>query len=232
MPWDFWLIFVVLGVVIPWRGSVRLKRLLALPAIGTKDKIVLYGTTIAFQWILFGSVAWRAVARGLTAAELGLGHHITPESLLLSLAGAALLGTFQWFNLRRLGHMTGRVPDFMRHLAERLFPNKPVELAPFCALAVTAGVCEEFLYRGFAMAALRHAGIATWGVVVISSVLFGLAHTYQGKNGVVGTMLMGFLFGGARLAFQSLIPVMVWHAVVDIVAGIAGPKYLVHGKEI
>jgi membrane protease YdiL (CAAX protease family) len=232
MPWDFWLIFLVLGVLIPWRGRVRLQRLLALPAIGTKDKIVLYGTTIAFQWILFGVVAWRAVARGLTTAELGLGRHITPELLLLSLAGGVLLGGFQWFNLRRLGHLTGRVPDFMRKLGERLFPTKPVELAPFCALAVTAGVCEEFLYRGFAMAALSHAGIIAWGVVAISSVLFGLAHTYQGKNGVVGTMLIGFIFGASRLAFQSLIPAMVWHSVVDLVAGIAGPRYLLQEKKV
>ena len=232
MPWDFWLIFVVLGVVIPWRGRVRLRRLLALPTISTKDKIVLYGSTIAFQWILLGAVAWRVEARGLTAAELGLGRSISSELLLLSFTGAALLGAFQWFNLRRLGHMTGRVPEFMRKLAERLFPNKPVELAPFCALAVTAGVCEEFLYRGFAMAALRHAGIATWGVVVISSVLFGLAHTYQGKNGIVGTTVMGFVFGIASLAFQSLIPVMVWHAAVDLVAGLAGPRYLLRGDRI
>ena len=231
MPWDLWLIFVVLGVVIPWRGRLRLRRLLALPLMGTKDKIVLYGTTMAFQWLLFGAVAWRAMARGLTATDLGLGPRITPELLLFSLAGAALLGAFQWFNLRRVGRMSGRVPDFMRKLAERLFPNKPVELAPFCALAVTAGVCEEFLYRGFAMAALSHAGIARLGVVVISSVLFGLAHTYQGRNGVVATALLGIVFGTARLVFQSLLPVMVWHAVVDLVAGTAGPKYLLRRRE-
>jgi len=230
MPWDFWLIFAVLGVLIPWRGRVRLQRLLALPAFGTKDKIVLYGTTIAFQWILFGVVAWRAAARSLMPAELGLGRRVTPELLFLSAAGAALLGVFQWFNLRRVGRMTGRVPDFLRKLAARLFPIKPLELAPFCALAVTAGVCEEFLYRGFAMAALGRVGIPPWGVVVLSSILFGLAHTYQGKNGVFGTTVMGLVFGASRLAFQSLIPVMVWHAVVDLVAGVVGPKYLLRGN--
>src|SRR4029077_16221020 len=28
MPWDFWLIFLFLSVVIPWRGYTRLKKLL------------------------------------------------------------------------------------------------------------------------------------------------------------------------------------------------------------
>ncbi len=230
MPWDFWLIFVVLGVVIPWRGRVRLQRLLEQPTVGTKEKIALYGTTVAFQWILLGAVAWRGVARGLTAAELGLGRQMTGEMLFLSLAGAALLGAFQWFNLRRVARMTGPVPDFMRKLAEHLLPSKPLEFAPYCALAVTAGVCEEFLYRGFSMAALSRAGIAPWAVVAISSLLFGLAHTYQGRSGILGTMLMGFVFGVCRLAYQSLVPVMVWHAAVDLVAGIAGPKYLLRGK--
>ncbi len=226
MPWDFWLVFVVLGVVIPWRGRVRLRNLLARPVVSAKEKLVLYGSTIAFQWILMGVVAWRAFARGLTPAELGLARPLSTELLLVSLAGAALLGSFQWFNLRRVGRMTGAVPEFMRKLAERVLPSSTVELAPYSALAVTAGVCEEFLYRGFAMAALTRAGVAPWLVVIIASVIFGLAHTYQGKSGVSGTTIMGLVFGAARLALQSLAPVMVWHAVVDLVAGVAGPKYL------
>jgi membrane protease YdiL (CAAX protease family) len=232
MPWDFWLIFLVLGVVIPWRGRVRLERLLAQPAIGTREKLTLYGTTTAFQWMFFGVVAWRALAHGFTATQLGFGRTMNAELLFLSLMGAALIGAFQWFNLRRVGRMTGAVPDFMRKLTERILPGNSVEFGPYCVLAVTAGVCEEFLYRGFAMAALSRAGIVSWAVVVISSILFGLAHTYQGKSGILGTMLMGFLFGVSRLAFQSLVPVMVWHAAVDVVAGMAGPRYLLAQKEI
>jgi membrane protease YdiL (CAAX protease family) len=76
------------------------------------------------------------------------------------------------------------------------------------------------------MAALNQAGVGSSAVVAISSALFGLAHTYQGKSGVVGTTLMGLVFGAARVGSQSLMPVVVWHSVVDLVAGIAGPKYL------
>jgi uncharacterized protein len=226
MPWDFWLIFLILGVLIPWRGRVRLQHLLTLPAVGTKEKLVLYGSTIAFQWLLAAIVAWRAFARGLTLAQLGLARPVTSDLLLLSFAGAVLFAAFQWFNLRRVGRMTGAVPEFMRRLAERVLPKSPLEFAPYCALAVTAGICEEFLYRGFTMAVLSRLGLAAWLVVLISSALFGLAHTYQGKTGVVGTTLMGLVFGIARVAVRTLVPVVVWHAVVDIVAGLAGPKYL------
>lgn len=231
MPWDFWLIFVVFGIVIPWRSRVRLRRLLALPAMSTKEKLVLYGTTIAFQWVLLGLVAWRAQARGLTAAQLGLELDISGQLLFFGVAGAALLGSWQWFNLRRVSRMTGAAPDFLRKLAESIMPNRTVEFAPYCALAITAGVCEEFLYRGFAMAALSRAGIASWGGVVITAVLFGFAHTYQGKSGIVGTILMGLVFGAFRVAFESLLPIMVWHAAVDLVAGVAGPRYLLQSQK-
>lgn len=227
MPWDFWLIFLVLGVLIPWRGRVRLKRLLAQPPPGTKEKLSLYGLTIAFQWTLLGAVAWRVLARGVTAAELGLARPLTVELLLLSVGGAALLGTFQWFNLRRISRMEGPTVDLMRKLAAHLLPTKPVEFGPYCGLAVTAGVCEEFLYRGFVMAALSRAGISTWAVVVISSILFGLAHAYQGRGGIAGTAALGVVLASSRLVFQSLTPVMLWHAAVDMAAGIAGPRYLV-----
>src|SRR5579871_5685690 len=72
MPWDFWLIFLFLAVVIPWRGLRRLKQLMAKPPLAPKEKIMLYAATIAFQWLLAGVVAWRAVARGMTFAQLGL----------------------------------------------------------------------------------------------------------------------------------------------------------------
>jgi membrane protease YdiL (CAAX protease family) len=226
MPWDFWVIFFVLLVLIPWRGRVRLRRLLAQPVMGTRQKLVLYGSTIASQWILLGFVAWRSLARGLTMADLGLAHRVSPKLVLVALAGAVALGAFQSFNLRRLSHRSGAVPDLMRKLAERLLPGRRVELAPYCALAVTAGVCEEFVYRGFAMAALTRAGVSAWGVVVITAILFGMAHAYQGKSGIVATTLMGLVLGIFRVVYQSLIPPVIWHSAVDVAAGVAGPKYL------
>jgi len=232
MPWDFWLIFLVLAIVVPWRGRVRLERLLSQPAFSTKEKLVLYGTTIAFQWILLGVVAWRAMARGLTQSELGLGRGFDATIVMWSVIGALALGAFQWFNLGRLGSMTGAVPELMRKLSERLMPQTTVESAPYAALAVTAGVCEEFVYRGFVMAALSRLGMTTWIVLIFSSVLFGLAHAYQGRSGIVGTTLMGFVFGLARVLTVSLAPAVVWHAGVDLVAGVAGPRFLSEPQQL
>jgi membrane protease YdiL (CAAX protease family) len=226
MPWDFWLIFVVLGVLLPLRGRRRLQKLLALPQIGRRERLSLYASTIAFQWFAAAVVAWRVWAHGLGLDELGLVAHGRLRILIASIVGAATLGGLQWFNLRRMGRTSGKSSEFMKALAERILPQSPAELLPYLALAVTAGLCEEFLYRGFAMAALARAGLAPWGVVLVSSAFFGLAHLYQGRGGLLSTLVIGAVFGTARFAYDGMIPVMVWHFAVDAVAGIAGPRYL------
>jgi uncharacterized protein len=232
MPWDIWLIFFLLGVIVPWRGRYRLRELLAKPFVGERERISLYASTIAFQWLAAGVAAWRAWAHGFGATQLGLSTRCPWASIVAAIVGGGILAALQWLNLRRMGRMPEKMRARLQALAERILPRSPRERVPFFALAVTAGICEEFLYRGFAMTALARSGLPLWSTVVISSLLFGCAHLYQGRSGLLGTTLLGLIFGVARIGFSSLAPVMVWHAAVDVVAGIAGPLYLVHNTPV
>jgi membrane protease YdiL (CAAX protease family) len=226
MPWDIWLIFVVLGVVIPWRGRVRLRQLLAKPEVTSAERLSLYRSTITFQWIAVGVAAWRAWAHGFTLQQLGLVFHRPALLTGVAVLGGAGLAALHWLNLSRMGRIRSKARESFQRMAEGILPRSKPETATFLALAATAGLCEEFLYRGFAMAALARGGLPTWIVVLGSSVLFGLAHLYQGRGGLIGTLLLGVVFGGLRVATGSLIPPIAWHAMIDIVAGIAGPRFL------
>src|SRR6266850_2861962 len=227
MSWDIALIFFVLGVILPWRGRARLKKLLAMPRVGTMERLVLYASTIAFQWLAVAVVAWRAWAHGYTAQELGLAIHDKTKILLASLVGAATIALLQWLNLRRMGRLPAKARGPLQAIAERILPQSTIELLPFLALAITAVLCEDFLYRGFAMAVLARLGSPAWVAVLLSSILFGLAHLYQGRGGFFTTLVIGTVFGTGRIAYDSLVPVIFWHSAVDLVAGIAGPRYLV-----
>jgi uncharacterized protein len=227
MPWDIWLIFLVLAVLLPWRGRLRMKKLLAPERVSTMDRLVLYTSTIAFQWTAVAIVGWRAWVHGFTLSELALVWPDKGKTVLLAFTGSVLVGALQWLNLRRVARLDAPHRGFLQVLAERILPRTGIERLPYFALAVTAGLCEEFLYRGFAMAALQRAGLTVWVVVLVSSILFGMAHLYQGRAGLVSTMLVGAVFGSARIAYHSLIPVIAWHATLDAVAGLAGPKYLI-----
>ena len=230
MPWDFLLIFFVLAVIVPWRGWARLQHLLALPSISSRDRVSLYLTSIATQWIVAAVIAWRAFARGLSLAALGVKLEPVWELSLFGVLGATLIGLAHWFNLRRVSRSKNPAADRIKAVAAKIFPHTNLEAAIFCVLAVTAGICEEFLYRGFVFGALTHSSIPVWAVLLISSVLFGLAHAYQGLGGMLGTLILGAVFGLVRILYDSLVPVVLWHAAVDLVAGFAGKIYLIEKK--
>ena len=232
MPWDILLIFFVLGVIVPWRGRAKLQHLLAKPHVEPAERISLYRSTIAFQWVATAVAAWRAWAHGFTVVELGLAMPQRLTIIAAAVFGAALIVTLQWLNLRRMGRSASPLRRPLQALAERILPQSARELVPFFALSATAGFCEEFLYRGFAMAALSRAGLPVGVVILVSSVIFGLAHLYQGRAGFVSTTVLGLLFGSSRAALGSLLPAVVWHMGVDVVAGIAGPRYLVERKAV
>ena len=40
------------------------------------------------------------------------------------------------------------------------------------------------------------------------------------------TFVVGIVLGLSRVAYNSLVPAVVWHTAVDVVAGTAGPRYL------
>ena len=230
MPWDFVLIFFLLVVVVPWRSWARMQRLTALPSVTSPDRMALYLTSIATQWVITIVIAWRAFARGLSFAELGLKFTPLLGLLLIGIGGAALFGAAHWFNLRRVGKSANPAVERIRALGAKIFPHTDRELALFVLLSLTAGICEEFIYRGYVCGTLFHVHAPVWGVLRVSSVLFGLAHAYQGRGGVVGTLLLGTVFGLTRILYDSLVPVILWHATVDIVAGLAGRRYFIDTK--
>ncbi len=73
---------------------------------------------------------------------------------------------------------------------------------------------EEAIFRGFLMSEIaRVVGTAPWAAavnVVLASVVFGLAHGYQGRSGVVSTALVGGVLGWVFVASDY----NVWLAVL------------------
>ena len=86
----------------------------------------------------------------------------------------------------------------------------------FSLLAVSAGFCEEVVYRGF-MLWFAAMWIGLVPALIVTSILFGCAHVYLGGKHVVRTAIVGLCFGGIALASASLWPVIVIHALVDLI---------------
>ncbi len=99
-----------------------------------------------------------------------------------------------------------------------LLPRTPGERRLFTLVGVTAGVCEEWLYRGFflAVVAAVAGGPPGWVLVVVAAVAFGLAHAYQGIGGIVLTGVLGGVLAALYLASGSLLLPVLLHAVIDL----------------
>src|SRR5947208_15673942 len=123
MPWDFWLILIALGVLLPWRGRARMKKLLAMPHVSSMERLVLYASTIVFQWLAVAVVGWRVWVHGYSALQLGLVFRNQTRLILAGLVGAGVIGGLECFNLRRLGHIPVESRGPPQALPERNHPQ-------------------------------------------------------------------------------------------------------------
>ena len=71
MHWDFALILLFLGIALPLLGRRRVRQLMQSPSTTKLDRLSLYASTLAFQWLAAGVILWRAAAHGMRAAQLG-----------------------------------------------------------------------------------------------------------------------------------------------------------------
>jgi membrane protease YdiL (CAAX protease family) len=99
-----------------------------------------------------------------------------------------------------------------------LLPSSPEERQWWWVVCITAGICEEVVYRGFLMQYFHtlpfHLSLA-WAMVA-SSVIFGIAHLYQGVAGGVQSAVVGFVFAAMFVTTGSLVVPIVVHAVMDL----------------
>jgi membrane protease YdiL (CAAX protease family) len=99
-----------------------------------------------------------------------------------------------------------------------LLPRDAREMRWFLALCVTAGICEEVLFRGYLLGFL----IPWTGVpaaLLLSSLSFGLMHSYQGARGIVRTGIVGLTLALIYRLTGSLVAPMIVHALVDWAGG-------------
>lgn len=113
----------------------------------------------------------------------------------------------------------------------RLLPRTRRERAYFAGLSFVAGTGEEIAYRGYAMSALGAMSVGPWMAASVTSVAFGLLHSYQGARGIVTTGVAGFAFAASFILTGSIWPAMAAHVTIDLVAGLVlGEKLLTHGS--
>lgn len=231
LPPDFAVILLFLAVFVPWRGANRIQQLLARPELTSRERLSLYASTISYQWLLFAVVFWRSMARGLDFKQLGLALSDPWKTLFIAVGLTSLMCANQWAGLNAMAKMPPEKRGFLAQFTQLIMPRNNAETSLFASLACTAGISEEFLYRGFVFAVLLNLfgalRLATAAALLLSSILFAVAHAYQGRRGIITTFIAGLIFCAARIWTGNLIAPMLAHAGIDLFAGVYARRILV-----
>ncbi len=180
------------------------------------NRAPLYLYLIALEWVLVA-----VVKRGINKNGVSLWEVIGGRWSSWKDAGrdAALCVPFLfvwegtgWLMHRMLG------PDKAKSI-NALLPQSAIEIVLWIAVSVSAGICEEIVFRGYfqkQFAAYTNSVVAG---VVLQGVVFGLGHSYQGVKQVTIISVLGMLYGWFAAWRKSLRPTMMAHAWTDIYSG-------------
>lgn len=212
---DHLFVAIVLGFVFPvigWWGYQlfleRLKREGSAALIREYQYTLIWLASLGFGVILL----WQIAGRDWTALGLVWG---SASGVAFGIAIGALVGlTLRPLLVARSAKAAASMRKQFGKL-EAILPRDGQQLRWALVVSVFAGVFEEIAYRGYLMAYFG-TWFGPWGALAASSVLFGLAHTYQGFWGVIVTGLLGALFGWIYIETGSLLLPILLHAVLDI----------------
>ncbi len=212
---------MVLAVLFPLRAATFGFRRLQLASPDERPQVrrSVYRQAIAIQWALaFVTLAlWAAFRREWEGLGLvpRLGWGLAGVLVGMLAAGLAVLRQRRQAladddALARLRGRMGRL--------ELMLPHTREELALFLKLSLTAGICEELLYRGYLIWYLSH-WLPIYPAAALASLLFGIGHLYQGWRGVLTTGFVGAFLSAVYLLTGSLYAGIVFHALMDAHSG-------------
>jgi membrane protease YdiL (CAAX protease family) len=176
------------------------------PGVGVLGAIVI----IAF-------VVWQ---RGEGLESLGF---VRPQSwlntILLSLVLGGVLALASTMVIEPLADkLTGETHD--HSMFDGIRGNFGVLWKWLLVVWVLVAFLEEIIFRGFLMNELAWLlGTGVWGTITnltFSSILFGMAHWYQGKSGALSTGLIGLIIGVIYIAggYNLWLPILI-HGFID-----------------
>ena len=187
----------------------------------TSQHTMRYSSSILLEWLLFGSVIagiyWRRAfflkafhhPQRSQARTFGLGvvTYIAGSSAVI-LTSAALYFT-------PLGHK--RNSDVV--LA--MLPHKPLEFLLWFLVSLTAGICEELIFRGYLMQQLTAWTRRPLLAVALTALLFGSVHWYEGLGAILPLAALGFVYGlVVHYSKGDLRAVIIAHTLQDFLVAV------------
>jgi uncharacterized protein len=229
---------LVFFLILPFLDLWLFRRHLRLQELG-EHRIPYYAQLLPELWIPTVAVLLWVVASDVPPHMIGLGwlrfeKELLPRWLSLVVVALALAVIFYCvFDLLRLRRSSSYRASVNEKLRSADVPSYVGAMMPatrsqkmlYGAVALSAGITEEILYRGFLVFVLTAGlpAIGIWGSVLVSSALFALGHLYQGRSGMLRTFVIGLMMCLIYLSSGTLMLCMLIHVLIDAVGVVLQP---------
>ncbi|GAA1937234.1 CPBP family intramembrane metalloprotease [Microbacterium aoyamense] len=89
--------------------------------------------------------------------------------------------------------------------------------------ALRAGLTEEVIFLGYLFDRLRRIGWGWWTIILSTAALRATYHAYQGFGPMIGNFAMGVVFGWCYKRWGRVMPLVIAHVVIDVIAFVGYP---------
>lgn len=184
-----------------------------------RNAVPLYLAVIGLEWGLVATVRGAVNDRGIALGEIIGGRWSSWKDVVRDLALCILLFVAFQLLARGLHRLVG--PDDAKSIGS-LLPRGSIEVVLWIVVSISAGICEEIVFRGYFQRQFAAYTGSIAGGVLLQGLVFGFGHSYQGIKQVVIISALGILYGGFAAWRRSLRPNMIAHASTDIWNGWLG----------
>lgn len=202
-----WIVLAIYPFIAPLNGG---EEFVIPPGLLNDPSMVAVAiVTSWFSLMIAAILAWRARLSGADVGFIRL-----PGSRFLWWSGGTLASLFVvWI---AVSIVFGDDLDVIEPLTQR--PSGLYHWMLWMGLAVSAGFCEEFVVRGYGTGFLIRWGVNRWLAAIITSVIFGTLHIYEGSHAMFVIAVWGILFAVPFIKTGSLWPGVAAHTAIDAVA--------------
>lgn len=183
-------------------------------------RAAMYVLTVLWEWGVVAYIVWGVRRHGSSLRELVGGKWNNWKAILKDVgiaAGFWLIALVVLFCTAIALHADKPGPGI-----RFMLPQNRLEIFLWILTSMTAGICEEIIFRGYFQ---KQFSAWTGNIpagVLLSAAVFGAGHIYQsGKSAIIITVY-GVLFGILAEFRKSLRPGMITHAWHDGFAGLVG----------
>lgn len=218
--WHF-AIFLFFQVAMAVNGGGMMRRITAEdePEIMQSRLMWYYVMIIGWEWVQLVYVWWGVRRRGVSLRELVGGRWDSPWDLVKDI-GIGFAFLFLWIaGLTAFSIVTG-IRHEMSNDVRLMTPSTLLGLALWGGISLSAGICEEVVYRGYLQRQIMAMSNSKVVAILGQGILFGIVHRYQGMFAVGVITVMGILFGVLAAWRKSLRPGIIAHAWYDGVIGL------------